>query len=290
MIIKTTETELKIDMLDTPFVSNWKEYMNRINQPSFNMHQWFITGWPWETSADDSIDVNIQRIEDALDYCDKHITTFDFSLSKNALIQYKKSPNQKHLNLIHRQFTAQTIDNHLLEDDNLTLNQKVHDINAGVHKLETFQIYPNLELRQKYKGTMIAIVFTNANTKQGDYDTSIWTENQIRNCNFDHTIEDTNCNVWLNEDILGKDLIRCFLDGDDPNNKDITGNTFLTPSLLIDVDNVYHNILISEEFNEWHSKLCPNKTLNRWPIGNIDLSNTTLPTKTSDKVLEYSFE
>ena len=81
MIIKTTETELKIDMLDTPFVSNWKEYMNRINQPSFNMHQWFITGWPKEPGEDDSIDVNIQRIEDALDYCDKHITTFDFSLS-----------------------------------------------------------------------------------------------------------------------------------------------------------------------------------------------------------------
>ena len=137
---------------------------------------------------------------------------------------------------------------------------------------------------------MIAVVFTNANSKQGDYDTSIWTEHQIRNCNFDHTIEDTNHNVWLNEDILGKDLIRCFLDGDNPNNKDITGNTFLTPSLLIDVDKVYHNVLTSKEFNEWHSKLCPNKTLNRWPIGNIDLSNTTLPTKISDEVLEYSFE
>ena len=95
---------------------------------------------------------------------------------------------------------------------------------------------------------------------------------------------------FVNEDILGKDLIRCFLDGDDPNNKDITGNTFFTPGIMIDVDNVYHNILISEEFNEWHSKLCPNKTLNRWPIGNIDLSNTTLPTKISDEVLEYSFE
>ena len=59
MIIKTTETELKIDMLDTHFVSNWKEYMNRINQPSFSMHQWFITGWPWEPSEDDSIDVNL---------------------------------------------------------------------------------------------------------------------------------------------------------------------------------------------------------------------------------------
>ena len=67
-------------------------------------------------------------------------------------------------------------------------------------------------------------------------------------------------------------------------------NTFFTPGIMIDVDNVYHNILISEEFNEWHSKLCPNKTLNRWPIGNIDLSNTTLPTKISDEVLEYSFE
>ena len=287
MIIKTTETTFNIDMLDTDFVTKWRGYMNKINQPSFNMHQWYFQGW---SKTGDSISANIKLIEDALEYCDKNIDTFNFALSKKSLKRFKKNPSQHHLNSIHRQFTAQTIDKHLTADSSLELNQKVHDINTGVHRLETFHTYPNLPLRQKHKGTIIAIVFTNANTKQGDYDTSIWTEHQICNCNFDHTIEDTNCNVWLNEDILGKDLVRCFLDGDDPNNKDITGNTFLTPSLMIDVDNVYHNVLISEEFNEWHSKLCPNKTLNRWPIGNIDLSNTTLPTKISDKVLEYSFE
>ena len=287
MIIKTTETEFKIDMLDTPFVSNWKEYMNRINQPSFNMHQWYFQGWKEDSNR---IKANIKLIEDALQYCDKNIDTFNFAQSKKSLKRFKKNASQHYLNLIHRQFTTQTIDNHLTDDDGLLLNQRVHDINTGVHKLEVFCTHLNLPLRQKYKGKVIAIVFTNANTKQGDYDTSIWTENQIHNCNFDHTKEDTNHNVWLNEDILGKDLIRCFLDGDYPNNKDITGNTFFTPGIMIDVDNVYHNILISEEFNEWHSKLCPNKTLNRWPIGNIDLSNTTLPTKISDEVLEYSFE
>lgn len=286
MIIKTTETELKINMLDTNFVTKWKEYMNRIDQPSFNMNQWHFQGWKEES---DRIKDNIKLIEDALQYCDKNIDTFNFAQSKKSLKRFKKNACQHHLNLIHRQFTTQTIDNHLTDDDGLLLNQRVHDINTGVHKLEVFRTHPNLPLRQKYKGKVIAIVFTNANTKQGDYDTSIWTENQIRNCNFDHTKEDTNHNVWLNEDILGKDLIRCFLDGDDPNNKDITGNTFFTPSIMIDVNKVYHNVLMSKEFNEWHNRLCPNKNLNRWPIGNIDIGNTVLPTKISDKVLEYSF-
>ena len=72
MIIKTTETEFKIDMLDTPFVSNWKEYMNRINQPSFNMHQWYFQGWKEDSNR---IKANIKLIEDALQYCDKNIDT-----------------------------------------------------------------------------------------------------------------------------------------------------------------------------------------------------------------------
>jgi hypothetical protein len=179
-----------------------------------------------------------------------------------------------------------TLKGHLKTFYTQELDRQVHIINSAVHELESFYTYQQLETRQKFNGQVQQILFTDAGNMEGK-DFSMWNTNITEP--FDHTTQETNYDVWLNEDILGKDLVRCFLDNDDPNNPDITGNLFLTPSLYVDIDRMYDKVLNSIEFNEWHQRLCPNKTLDRYPIGNV-IERNGVQVNLNEPVKEYSIE
>lgn len=283
MIIKTESTEFLINVADTPFMDWWLAYIDNITWPNFNCTRWFYYR---KDISDKGVSKSVNLLEDALSYCSEHITDYDWSNSLQALENYKKEPSQLHLNILHRDFTSQILQKNINKyADSDLLSAKVHNINTAVHRLEVYKTWNLLPLREKFPGKMFSIAFTDANNMEGvDFSPFKY---KITNEVFDHKKENTDYNVWLNEDILGKDLIRCFLDGDDPNNLDITGNTFLTPNLIIDVDKTNHKILQSPEFNEWHTAMCPNKTLNRWPVGNIDMTAYDMPTNNFEKVLEY---
>lgn len=281
--LKTESTEVVIDVANTEFMQTWLDYMNSLTMPSFSCSRWF---YYWKEISDKGVPASIDLLEDALLYCSKYITNYDWSNSLQALENFKQEPSQSHMNIIHRDFTSQILQKNIEKYlDNDLLSVKVHNINAAVHQLEVYKTWNLLPIREKFPGKIFAITFTDANNMEG-VDFSPF-KHKLTNLSFDHKKENTDYNVWLNEDILGKDLIRCFLDGDDPNNSDITGNTFMTPNLMIDVKKTNHEILQSPEFNEWHAAVCPDKNLNRWPVGNIDLTSYNLPEKDFEDVLEY---
>lgn len=270
--IQTKDSTFSIEIANTDFASRWVEYAQSLTKDNFYLSgQWNMTD-PQASAR--SAKKYTKELRDAISYCAEHITDYDFSNALDALEQFQKDHNQKHCNLIHRTFTFMTLKGHLKKFYTPELDRQVHIINSAVHQLEAAVAYQNIERRQKFNGKVLQVMFTDAGRMEGA-DFSMW-NTPIRET-FDHRLEDTDYSVWLNEDILGKDLVRCFLDEDDPNNPDITGNLFLTPSLYIDIDRQYHAILSSKEFNEWHARTCPDKLLNRWPIGNVTTSN--LPTE-----------
>ena len=269
--ISTNTHSFTIDIAPTEFAQKWAVYAQGLTKDNF-----FLSGmWKMmlERQSDTNIDKYTRNLREAILYCQQNILDYDFEPALAALDQFIDDNSQQHCNFIHRTFTFMTLKGHLKKFYTPELDRQVHVINSAVHELESAAAYQQIQRRQQFNGRVLQVMFTDASRMEGA-DFSMW--NTPITETFDHRTEDTNYNVWLNEDILGKDLVRCFLDEDDPNNPDITGNLFLTPSLYIDVDNVYHEILTSKEFNEWHSRTCPNKMLNRWPIGTVH--NTDLPT------------
>lgn len=263
--IKTLTTTLEIEVSDSTFAQQWFSYAQALTRDNF----YLTRAWPMTPDVDlrNAGKAYIDLVR-AVDYVSTNIPDFDWTETKHALSQVLLDKNQQHCNTIHRAFTFMTLQGHLKKFYTPELDKQVHVINSAVHELESLYTYQKLDTRQRFNGRVQQVLFTDAGNMEGK-DFSVW-NTAIPDWCFDHRTQDTNYNVWLNEDILGKDLVRCFLDNDDPNNPDITGNLFLTPSLYIDVDSVYSKVLQSPEFNEWHQRLCPNKTLNRYPIGNVN--------------------
>lgn len=279
--IKTETSEFKIELNDHPFTKKWIEYIRLIDFPSFVSKQWNT----FQVSKQQPVTENdyYKKLEYVLKYCHENVTGYDFSRSIQALQEFKTTIAQSHLNIIHRDFTSIEMIYHLtINKYNNTDKEMIQAINTLVHQLEVCYT-SGTDRRAFYPIEICTIVFRDANNLVDP--THIF--NHSIHDSFDHTTEDINYNVWLNEDILGKDLIRCFLDDDDPSSNDITGNMFMTPSLMIDVNGMFCDILLSKEFNEWHQKKVPNKKLNRWPIGNVDLTKYSLPLNYGEKVNEY---
>jgi len=271
--IQTQDSTFSIDVANTVFAARWVKYAQSLTKDNFYLSgQWHMT--PLDRINSKQVEKYTKELRDAIGYCAEHITDYNFSNALDALQQFQNDYDQKHCNLIHRTFTFMTLKGHLKKFHTPELDRQVHIINSAVHQLESTAAFRQIERRQHYNGRVIQVMFTDAGRMEGA-DFSMW-NTPIRET-FDHRVEDTDYSVWLNEDILGKDLVRCFLDEDDPTQPDITGNLFLTPSLYIDIDKKYHEILTSKEFNDWHASTCPDKTLNRWPIGNVN--TTDLPTK-----------
>lgn len=279
--IKTETTFLNIELNPTAFVNKWIHYMNSLNSISYTIEYRDHRG------GEDPLgyEYSINLLESALIDCSA--SYYDFSKSLNALNLFKQEQKQEYLNIIHRDFTHSIIYGHITIKDTF-LYKRTHDINEAVHRLEGYT-FLNCNRRKKFGDIDYYLYFTNANNMDKDFSPFTKAKAKIPNWIFNHRTEDTNFNVWLNEDILGKDLIRCFLDDDDPNNIDITGNQFLTPNIIIDVNNMYHTILQSKSFNKWYKRFCSGKKLNRWPLGKINLKKYNMPKTFSEKVLNMKF-
>ena len=300
--VTTTTTRFVIDLLDTSFAKKWSVFMKNISQHRGRSHKVLAKDFQISTWSPYQGHIKVPRarvveiiddLEEALDYCEGQIPQYDWTAAIEAFGRLRHTwrsrvtIRQSDLNILHREFTTQCLLGNNKSDDPL-LDKKVHDINQSVHLLETFVSWDNLPLRNKYRGVCHNVMYTSANFNSDD-DSLFFHRLKGSDFDFDHRAQKTDFNVWLANDILGKDLICCYLDGDDPNNNDITGNHFMTPNIMIDVDKHYNEICRSTEFNQWHSKHCPDKLLNRWPIGNINLDKYPLPkSMDNEQVLKYS--
>jgi hypothetical protein len=84
---------------------------------------------------------------------------------------------------------------------------------------------------------------------------------------FDPTTEEYHYDVWINEDIQGKDHMKAWLDEDDLTQTDVWGNSFMTPNVMFDPHLIYASVIDKPDFIAEYK--ASGKTLNRWPLGKI---------------------
>lgn len=278
------EQSIRFELADNAFARRWLSYFKEILN---NNQNWKFTSINWngytpsknpsepleflEKLKESFVFLNDRyslRLEESIRLLDETISNASTALSKNQYIKVSQEP----LNRWHRNFTSLML-NQLFNDIKIDLNDPqvfhhVHSLNEYVHRLETVCSYPYLSRRIQFAGRPVFYsYFTNANDPGASED--LWNIGSAKwvKERFDPLVDNVNYNVWLNEDILGKDLVRCWLDFDNQHSPDITGNLFLTPGLIFDPHYNYRDLLTSAEWIENYKQT--HKTLDRFPIGNI---------------------
>lgn len=272
------EKQIKIKLLDKPWVDQWKTYVyelyERVPYLKISLDH---TVWNnmHHTTPSKTL---LEELKDALIYF-KSFSQYDFSKGVTEIDQYIKDPSsitQQFLNYTHRCFTSVATDFYnrtIILPEGITRDDMFHSmhvLNDNTHKLESITYKKSIRRHQCRHGEYFTFTTENINSamhKQNDK--SPWLTNgvQLINSEFDYLVEDYHHNVWLNEDIQGKDQFKCWLDEDDLTCDDITGNILVTPNLILDRYNTLTGILDNKDFQAEYKKL--NKKLNRFPIGDI---------------------
>jgi hypothetical protein len=184
----------------------------------------------------------------------------------------------EYLNLWHRVFAECMMDLHPrltkfnLMDRDIKSRKLVDDINNGVHEIEKYCTIKENTRRKKYREYNIFAVEVISSIDENILlaEQIFARDRETIKYHYDHKKDDHwQYNVWLNEDILGKDMIRCWLDHDDMMQHQITGNLMMTPSIQLDPGRLMNRVLDDPDFNSEYTSKNNHKTLDRAPLGNI---------------------
>ena len=288
---------LDIELIDSEYVRIWKETLRKsCAELNFNWSFNICGSWisDFNTRSPEFMDkINSQKkaclgeLITAYEYLFKvenadmsscstapHAFFADTLLLLEELYDDFGKVRQHHLNDWHRHFTTLEVRNQAKQLFNGNSDSKkyyfyIHEINRIVHKLEL--LIPQTERKLKYPEEYFSINFSNANNNslvKMDDCAKIWNYCVLLEPGiFDFETDDYDYDVWLQEDIVGKDHKKAWLEHDDLSQCDITGNLHITPSCLIDINKLYRRIFDDQEFRK-ESK-ASGKTVDRIPLGSI---------------------
>jgi len=271
---------ISVELNDHPFTIRWKDYFKRtlIRCPHLTWYSYPLNDAKQKYTIDECIPF-LDKIKVALEFFS--VNSDDDVVKElaqiNLVLSNPLSITQQDLNLWHRTFTRLAVKyfppyaQMPKGIDASIVTKFIHDINTNVHHLEGYT-YNRLPRRttlfeqpciqytaQCMDGANLKYL-TNGVWKTGFYET-------IEPGGFDFNSSDYNFNVWLHEDIQGKDQFKAWLDYDDLTQDDITGNMLMTPNITFDPNMTYSRLIDTEDFRI-ESKLS-NKTIDRYPLGNI---------------------
>lgn len=272
--------QISIELLNTPFVTHWIKYLDYISGRCPNIDWYFAchNNMSGKRPSQDNV-YDLLKLRDSFNFINRNglENLADEITLLERLMAFPERVEQKHLNKWHRIFTSLEYvylkNEKKLPDqvDKKELWQYIQDINMYTHHMEMYT-YHFIDRRKPYKDiSQYSIQFTNANnlayTKK---ENQVFNPNNIKwidNYTFDIFNEDYNYTVWLHEDITGKDQMKAWLDTDNLNEFDITGNLLMTPSITLDPFYMYKSIFDDPNFKSESKR--SNKSINRFPLGNI---------------------
>lgn len=277
-LYKNQPIAIKIKLLNNSFVTTWKDYVIRTSQRLPNLH-WSVH--PHHVIEQLSKDVNykifIINLLKSFILLGKHYNidySKEISELKNFLIDYSNL-TQQDLNRWHRHFTSlgkllnpfTTVET-FTELPQHVIHHAVHELNNNTHLLETLT-YPKLSRLTKFSPNHLNYGIHATSTNQMSDKESIWGSETVEYINeeFDFNNSSYDHDVWLTDDILGKDHFKCWFEEDDPTNDDITGNLLLTPNITLDPNKIFKQTIDDIEFQKFVTN--SNKKLNRFPLGDI---------------------
>ena len=276
-ITKKSQT-LEIELNNYDFTNNWRAYLiktyNRL--PKID---WLVsrTNTPWQNTFEERLNLHLFKIYKIFLYFQTNLP-YDFQDDIQLVEYFVLNPGaigQIHLNKWHRHFTA-LAEVYLQENIKIPpsctrdeLYRNIHELNGHVHHLERFTYGQNKKRVQfGYDGQYIIHV-SSKHDMSNVFDT-VWAPGHVEHIEpkfFDFLNSNYDYDVWINEDIKGKDLISAWLDDDDLLEDDITGNQVMTPSILLDPKRLYTRVLDNTQFRKDYT--ATGKYLDRAPLGNI---------------------
>lgn len=279
--------KIEVELAKHDFIPIWINYLERISKKTPNT-EWYVAV---ANKVNKPVKPNIlipylKKLLEIYNFFNNHkVNNFDEIIYLlTELVTCPEKTEQKHLNTFHRHFTLLEME-YLKQGKSLPLGidfkkfwLAIQELNTYTHKLECYT-YGKSVRRQKYKDQLqYSIQFTNAhNLAYSKTEQSIFSDKNIEyinNCKFDFFSQNYDYDVWLHEDITGKDQMKAFLEEDDLKEFDVTGNILFTPSVLFDPFKIYKNVLDDKLFRK-ESKDA-SKTLDRYPIGNIINKNNII--------------
>lgn len=273
--------DVNVELINNNFVNNWVKKLELVTNrlPNISWYTCMIGNNDFH-GTDDQIKKILLELFDCFKFFDiLNLDNFKNDLNEiNRILENLDLLEQSHLNKWHRYFTkleflysSRTVIVPNIDFEKLYFN--IQEINRLVHRLECRTYYKCPRRKEFVNPYQYAVQFTNANVNANftnDENHSVWSvlKHEVLDDNtFDFFTENYNYTVWMNEDILGKDQIKAWLDHDNLNEEDITGNLVLSPNVTFDPSYLYKRVLENEEFRR-ESKLS-GKYLNRPPLGNI---------------------
>lgn len=268
------EVVISIDLLDNQFVKEWKKYLRTVMSRVSKWHAVVCANnRRYKTDAD--ILENLTKLKESYSFFITHYMG-DFSaeiIEIDKLIETPSNITQDHLNRWHRHFTGLEM-KYCQSDYRTTTNadpelvkEAIHNVNRYVHVSEGATYYKTPRRIALGETIQYAIQFTNAN-HYGDDKDNVWAiVAPLSDGIYDWRTDAGDYTVWMNEDILGKDQMKAWLDHDPLSYYDVTGNLFMTPSIMLDPNKMFYKVLIDKEFQE--ESIASGKTVDRPPLGNI---------------------
>ena len=168
------------------------------------------------------------------------VNTIEDDRLKEISLPTEFTHDQNLLNKLHRYYT----DNAKVVDQNSELFRNVSKINYCVHELESYTI-------NRYAGTGYHSHLW-FHVRENPVPIDCWVnleEHEKENYNFFNY--DYKYTVRLDRSILGKCVLQCFEENDDPNAKDCTGRLGSYGGFFIDTDNNLRELYQSDKFVSW---------------------------------------
>lgn len=255
--------DLVIHLLDNPGVQSWANTVLSVPRTA----QGFIS------SNTVPRRYNQEVIETHLEICVKEVK----ELAKFGYEYPKKMPvtpadiNRSWCNSLHRFFThtQQTVNvrdmsrmpselSTLLRN---TLTASLQNLNDAIHAIEVY-LPPDIDYEPKFSFDEIYC------SEEPAFDDPGWWRMDDAHRQY-HSSQ--HASVIFGPQILGKSIIRSYLDGDNPNDWDTTGHYSNNGSLLIQVSDFRQRVYNSDSFKQWLDRwgMTPEQVTYDYPVGTI---------------------
>lgn len=293
--IETNTGIVRIELLDNPFVNDWKEhFITMLNNTEYSYH--YITHPYLESNymVKGNLSNRVNLLKDVIDELNTFVT---FPVS-TAMIDNKHTDTPLNfmqlLNEIHRYSTTavrvmrlnksdgNTIELYWTDDDpyNSKFNVDYNDVekfallmdkaNLGVHHVESAIPTPRKLALPRIETVEVSFDYTEPEILDLTEDKKVFYKHTIKH--EEYMSDSDNYDVWMAWDILGKNYQEAYFDHDDPTEWDITHPMGHSGGFQVSLsEHTLQSLIKSNDMQNWFKEynLSYNRMMNNFPLGNV---------------------
>jgi hypothetical protein len=257
-----TTLDLAIQPIQHPAVQSWMDtFVSKGTKYHANLQDWSMIR-AWQPAV---MKAHLETLKHAL----AQLTAFGINFA-GEIPTSSLQLNRQFLNVCHRFFTENqknvNADQNLCErygsDCEKKVNAILSEINRCVHELELYM--PAARDHQLKSFVEIHIEYDSYNNQ---WSNPQWWHMQESWRDL-HTTADQHFDVLLTSEILGKTILKSYLDDDDPHHWDTSGHYDSLGGLQIQFGPYRKSVYQSQDFQDWYGRPTTDAFYD-YPIGNV---------------------